>query len=201
MLIARHGGSSHYVRPDAVYKTSVLQSIVGYQPQQDVMGVAQDFTQGPYAFQQGNVQFAPPTQSVAPSAVVTSVVAQPGVSGPSVRLLGLGNVQLLGKPPITFLGAFGATSNIGFFQKLKLRFNAWRATKQARAFMAAGMSGLGGLTPYGPQAWAGGRVVPGAAQRMGLLVAMQQANQPQEFAQLNSDALMQRWNILRAPTR
>jgi hypothetical protein len=194
MLIARHGGSSHYVRPDAVYKTGVLQSIVGYEPHQDVMGVAQGFTQGPYAFQQGNVDFATPTQSIAPSAVITSMVAQPGVSG-------FGNVQLLGRPPITFLGAFGATSNIGFFQKLRLRFNAWRATKQARAFMAAGMHGLGGLTPYGPQAWAGGRVVPGAAQRMGLLVAMQQANQPQEFAQLNSDALMQRWNILRAPTR
>lgn len=46
-LITRHGGGSHYVRPDAVYRTSVLQSIVGYQPQADVQAVAAAFTLGP----------------------------------------------------------------------------------------------------------------------------------------------------------
>lgn len=47
MLITRHGGESHYVRPDGVYRTSVLQSIYGYQPGADVQSVAQIFTQGP----------------------------------------------------------------------------------------------------------------------------------------------------------
>lgn len=47
MLITRHGGDSHYVRPDGVYRTSVLQSIFGYQPGVDVQSVAQAFTQGP----------------------------------------------------------------------------------------------------------------------------------------------------------
>lgn len=46
-MIARHGGDSHYVRPDFTYRTSVLQPIVGYQPQADVMAVAANFTLGP----------------------------------------------------------------------------------------------------------------------------------------------------------
>lgn len=35
------------VRPDRVYRTSVLTPIVGYQPQMSVQAVAQQFTQGP----------------------------------------------------------------------------------------------------------------------------------------------------------
>jgi hypothetical protein len=44
---ARHGGEAHVVRPDRVYRTSVLTPIVGYQPQMDVQAVARAFTQGP----------------------------------------------------------------------------------------------------------------------------------------------------------
>ena len=43
----RHGGEMHTVRPDRVYRTSVLTPIVGYQPQVDVQAVARAFTQGP----------------------------------------------------------------------------------------------------------------------------------------------------------
>lgn len=35
------------MRPDRVYRTSVLAPMVGYQPQADVQAVAQAFTQGP----------------------------------------------------------------------------------------------------------------------------------------------------------
>lgn len=45
--IIRHGGEAHAVRPDRVYRTSVLSPIVGYQPGADVQAVAQAFTQGP----------------------------------------------------------------------------------------------------------------------------------------------------------
>lgn len=176
MLIARHGGSSHFVRPDRVIRTGVIESIVGYSPQQDVMNVAQEFTQGPYLFQQG-------------SAGVTSA----GMSGPRLQLLGSrGGVQ--------FLGA-GTVEHLGVIQKLWLKFQIWRANKKAMAFQAAGMSGLGGFTPYGPQAWAGGRVVPEAAARVGMLIAMQQKDQPQEIAMNNSEAILARWNFMRGPTR
>ncbi len=45
--IMRHGGGAHVMRPDGVYRTSVLQPMVGYSPQVDVQAVAQAFTQGP----------------------------------------------------------------------------------------------------------------------------------------------------------
>lgn len=45
--ILRHGGEAHVVRPDRVYRTGVLTSIVGYQPQADVQAVAASFTLGP----------------------------------------------------------------------------------------------------------------------------------------------------------
>jgi len=45
--IVRHGGGSHYMRPDRVYRTSVLQPMVGYRPDVDVQAVAQEFATGP----------------------------------------------------------------------------------------------------------------------------------------------------------
>jgi len=186
MLIARHGGESHYVRPDRVYRTGVLTPIVGYQPQQDVMAVAQAFTQGPYAFQAGDA-----------GTMVGSGVS--GVAGPRVTLLG--NVQLLGKPPITFLGAFGDISNLGWLQKIWIKAKAWGARRKAmKVLTASGVNGLG-FTPYGPNAWAAGMVVPSVADRVAMMVAMQQKDQPPEIAMNNSAVIMNRWNNLRGPWR
>lgn len=46
-VVERHGGSSHLVRPDGIYSTSVLQPTGGYSPGQDVQAVAASFTQRP----------------------------------------------------------------------------------------------------------------------------------------------------------
>lgn len=51
-MIMRHGGGSHYIRPDRVYRTGVVSPSYGYQPEADVMSVAEAFTVGPYQFQQ-----------------------------------------------------------------------------------------------------------------------------------------------------
>ncbi len=45
--VFRHGGEAHVVRPDRVYRTSVLTPMVGYDPTADVQSVAMAFTQGP----------------------------------------------------------------------------------------------------------------------------------------------------------
>lgn len=45
--MSRHGGTLHFVRPDRIVRTGVLSPIVGYQPQQDVLAVTQEFTSGP----------------------------------------------------------------------------------------------------------------------------------------------------------
>jgi len=42
----RHGDGMHFMRPDRVYRTSVLAPMVGYQPPADVEAVAMAFTQG-----------------------------------------------------------------------------------------------------------------------------------------------------------
>jgi hypothetical protein len=49
--ITRHGGGSHFVRPDRVYRTGVLTSTMGYEPHQDVEAVAAAFTQYPMDLQ------------------------------------------------------------------------------------------------------------------------------------------------------
>ena len=178
MIITRHGGGSHYVRPDFTYRTSVLQPMGGYVPQQDVMDVANAFTLGPYAFMQGG-QTAPGQ----------------GVAGPSVRLLG-GPVQFLGWwPPATW----------GWWATLKAKFAAWKAQRQAASAITAagtaGVRGLFGFTPMGPGAWAGAQAVPGPSQRVGMLIAMQNKGQPAQIALHNDNALMQRWNYRVAPVR
>lgn len=43
----RHGGGSHFVRPDRVYRTGVIASTMGYDPSYDVQQVAASFTQYP----------------------------------------------------------------------------------------------------------------------------------------------------------
>lgn len=49
--ITRHGGASHFVRPDGIYRTSVLQPAIGYDPNADVQSVAASFTQYPMDLQ------------------------------------------------------------------------------------------------------------------------------------------------------
>lgn len=158
MLIARHGEASHYMRPDRVYRTGVLAPMAGFSPQQDVMGVAAEFTQGPALFMQGD---------------------NPG----------------LGRPPIQFLGFGAPISNLGFLQKAWIKFTAWRTRMQAKKF------GFSGLDPFGPQDWAGGRVVPMANERAEMLMQMQAHNQPQIFAARNTDQIAMRWMHLRSSTR
>lgn len=46
MIDQRHGEAAHYVRPDRVYRTGVIVSTSGYQPNQDVQLVTASFTEG-----------------------------------------------------------------------------------------------------------------------------------------------------------
>lgn len=104
--ITRHGGGSHYVRPDRVYRTGVLTSTMGYDPNSDVQDVAASFTAYPMDL-------------------------------PTPASMSFGG-----------LGGFGA--KMGLLQRTKLRFDAWRARKQAQRMgmrgynYRDGMYGLGG---------------------------------------------------------
>lgn len=46
--MAKHGAEMHFVRPDFVHRTSVLQAIPGYQPVSNAYEVAARFTAAPY---------------------------------------------------------------------------------------------------------------------------------------------------------
>jgi hypothetical protein len=54
MTMKKHGAEAHFVRPDGVYRTSVLQAIPGYQPVSNAYNVAARFTTGPYFAMQLN---------------------------------------------------------------------------------------------------------------------------------------------------
>lgn len=100
-VIERHGGGSHYVRPDRVYRTGVLTSTMGYQPGQDVQDVVASFTQYPIDLQ----------------------TKAPGLYG--------------------VFGALAAGTNMGFFQKLAMRYRGWKARRAVRAgLVQRGMMGL-----------------------------------------------------------
>ncbi len=45
-MVERHGGASHFMRPDRVYRTGVLAPMVGYRPGPDVVSVTQAFVDG-----------------------------------------------------------------------------------------------------------------------------------------------------------
>lgn len=46
-MLGQHSDSAHYLRPDRVYRTSVLSPMTNFRPGQAVQAIAQDFTQGP----------------------------------------------------------------------------------------------------------------------------------------------------------
>jgi len=47
--VEQHADSSHYLRPDRVYRTGVLSPMTGFRPGEAVQTVAADFTLGPYS--------------------------------------------------------------------------------------------------------------------------------------------------------
>lgn len=85
----------------------------------------------------------------------------------------------LGRPPITFLGPspihlMGPLAT--WWANLKARVAAWGLKRRL---------GLG-FTPYGPKRWAGGRVVPFAAQREQMLLAMNNRLLPPQFSPIQA---------------
>lgn len=171
----RHGADMHYMRPDAVMRTSVVQPSGGYYPTADVLAVANEFTVGNYAFSQGNV-------------------ADDGM--PTSGMSGLGYTYFRG------LGQGGGPS-FNPFKKLWLMFKAKRAAAKAQMFVAAatarGMRGLGAAYPYGPAMAMGPMINPDAAARFSMLTAMAERNMPMSIADSYGPASLNRWNTVRFP--
>lgn len=165
VAVIRHGGGSHFVRPDRVTRTGVIPSMVGYNPSVDVMNVTNAFTM-------------PPMMS-------------PQMSG------------LRGYPQLMDT----TVQNLGWFQRMWLRFQAWRSANHASALVSAaqnasaavaalpagsavnGLRGLGGPPMYVPTV-NGGAI----ANRTSMLAMMAGHHMPAEWGPVAMNTIANRWN-------
>jgi hypothetical protein len=157
--VERHGGGSHFVRPDRVYRTGVLTSTMGYDPGADVQSVAASFTQYPMDL---------------------------SLSG----LRGLGG--------------------IGFLDRIRMRFAAWKARRQLSNF-GQQMSAMAHARNEAAAVERGGRfeILPGGTYaQVGIdqspqLIAKESMVEfltrgrealPNEWAQAKAQASLRRWS-------
>ena len=163
----------HFLRPDFTYITSVRQPIGGFQPQPDVMGVVDQFTNQARLFQMGDT---------APASTPMS-----GLGRPVVRLMGLGRaprVQLMAPKKTVYIKA-----SAGPIARAWTRLLAW-----GKGHKAVQLSGLRGPIPYGPRQWIGPQLVPGPSQEMLALLAYAQGMQPSNIGPQNTTVILNRWN-------
>lgn len=170
VAVIRHGGGSHFVRPDRVTRTGVIPSMVGYNPSVDVMNVTNAFTQIPM----------------------------------SPQMSGLGYPQLMGRYPSLM---DTSVQNLGWFQRMWLRFQAWRSANHASALVSAaynanaavaalpagsavnGLRGLGGAPMFTPNV--NGNAI---ANRVSMLSMMAGHHMPPEWGPVAMNTIANRWN-------
>lgn len=163
VAVIRHGGGSHFVRPDRVTRTGVIPSMVGYNPSVDVMSVTNAFTMPPM----------------------------------SPQMSGLGYPHLMDS----------SIQNLGWFQRMWLRFQAWRSANHASALVSAaqgssaavaalpagsamqGLRGLGGAPLFTPNV--NGNAI---ANRVSMLSMMAGHHMPPEWAPVAMNTIANRWN-------
>jgi hypothetical protein len=179
VAVIRHGGGSHFVRPDRVTRTGVIPSMVGYNPSVDVMSVTNAFTQVPMSPQMQGLGYTPQ------------------LMGRTPQLMGRGYPQLMDT----------SVQNLGWFQQLWLRFQAWRTANHASALINAaqssaaavaalpagsavnGLRGLGGGPMYVPNV--NGNDI---AKRQTMLAMMAGHHMPPEWAPTAMNTIAGRWN-------
>jgi hypothetical protein len=89
-VVERHGGGSHFVRPDRVYRTGVLTSTMGYDPGADVQSVAASFTQYP-------MDLPLPEMGIEPTEP-----SEPAPGGNMAGLMGFGAISPIDKLRLKF---------------------------------------------------------------------------------------------------
>lgn len=197
----RHGAEMHFVRPDAVYRTSVLQAIPGYQPVSNAHQVAARFTAAPYfaTTLQGLNEALPlwdrirfrvrawmdrmqAKQAIRQSAAVAAM-AQPVRAPASQAIAAL--------PPI------GPNSpqatNYGASPKETMMNAAYQITAQA----ASAGNSVAPPSVAEPEFDAAGRISPKYFAMPGRLAAMSQAGVPSFVADQAYRASMNKWNGVR----
>lgn len=177
--ITRHGGSSHYVRPDRVYRTGVLTSIVGYQPNQDVEAVAASFTQYPIDLQPAGMN------------------GLRGFGGPEEILAQPGNwLKSIGSKIRKFIVGSSSMAPVVINPAVARAIAPPSAAQQAPASVAVGMFAPQMLPASGGFTYAqiGEQIAPPMVGREAIAANLVAGGLPQRIAAAQSAASWHRWN-------
>jgi hypothetical protein len=199
-VIEKHGGGSHFMRPDRVYRTGVLSPSMNYAPGQDVQAVAAEFTE-----------------------------RSMDLSGSRrMNISCCDNCSCGGGDPCcsdmrskssryAFAGLFGPTAKVGFMERLRLRFDAWRtrmgakSAQKAQAVQAAAWARQD-AAPFEERASAffanprsrgmayaqvGSQVAPAMMGQVRMLAQLTSGSMPAHVADAQVATSMERWNNLR----
>lgn len=146
----------HFIRPELTYQLGIRQPIGQFSPHHTIMHNVGAFTRGPMMFQQGS--------GAMPASVAASSSAQTPAQASATGMSGA-----LGRPSL--------------LQRIR---RALKSRAGGRTFHPNLRGPAGDFYPYGPESWAGGKVVPFAAQRAQMLVQMGAKNVPSEFSPITS---------------
>ena len=218
-VIEKHGGASHYMRPDRVYRTSVLSPSMNFNPGQDVEAVTAEFTE-----RSPNLSLSGPRTS-GPSYVRQSGPRYTRQSGPWANISCCDNCSCGGGDPCcsdmatgrasassrAFAGLFGPTAKLGFMERMRLRFDAWRARMypakaqaqaqaqaahddRAAAFIDTGVRSA----TYGmAYVQVGERQAPHMMGQLRMLAHLSSSSMPKRVADAQVATSMEHWNNLR----
>jgi len=206
-VIEKHGGASHYMRPDRVYRTGVLSPSMNFSPGQDVEAVTAEFTER-------SPNLSGPRTS-GPSYVPRS---GPGDDTCCERNLPCcwdvtsANSRRSAASSRAFAGLFGPTAKLGFMERMRLRFDAWRArmfpakakaiwaaqdaqdaqnySARAKAFLDNGVQGMA-------DAQVGERQAPHMMGQLRMLAHLSSSSMPKRVADAQVATSMEHWNNLR----
>lgn len=187
-VIEKHGGGSHLVRPDRIYRTGVLSPTMNFAPGQDVQAVAAEFTER-------SMDLSGARRATGECNWNVPCAVNPCCESRQSRY--------------AFAGLFGPTAKVGFMERLRLRFDAWRARMfpaKAQAIWAAqdaqdNATRAARFLDNGAQGMAyaqvGERVAPHMMGQVRLLAQLTSGSMPTRVAQAQLATSMERWNNLR----
>lgn len=189
-VIEKHGGASHYVRPDRVYRTGVLSPTMNFAPGQDVQAVAAEFTER-------SMDLSGARRATGECNWNVPCAVNPCCESRQSRY--------------AFAGLFGPTAKVGFMERMRLRFDAWRermypkAAKvmQAQARAAQPFEDRASAFFANPRsrgmayAQVGSQVAPQMMGQVSMLAKLTAGSMPAHVADAQVATSMERWNNLR----
>ena len=207
-VVEKHGGVSHFMRPDRVYRTGVLSPSATFSPGQDVQAIASEFTER--SMNLSGLGSARPMNAYQRQQALCCYSGDVCCDDRSKTRAS----------NYAFAGLFGPTAKTSFFERMRLRFESWRAKMfpskaQASAVHAAQQAAryaAEDAQPYEKRAQAvfanpasrgmayaqvGSQVAPYMMGQVRMLAQLTAGSMPAHVADAQVATSMERWNNLR----